>query len=53
VNAFNASNTVRDFDNFTYTIFGYFFYVSVPVQNRHLQVENLSHVSDLSCFYVA
>jgi len=44
VNAFNASNTVRDFDNFTYTIFGYFFNVSVPAQNRHLQVENVSHI---------
>jgi len=41
---------VRDYDNFTYTIFDYFFNVSVPVQNRHLQVENVSHISDLSCF---
>jgi hypothetical protein len=47
VNASNAANTVRDYENFTYTIFWLFFNVLVPVQNRHLQVENLSHVSDL------
>jgi len=33
---------VRNYNNFTYTIFGYSFTVSVPVQNRHLQVETLS-----------
>ncbi len=43
---------VRDYDNFTYTIFDYFFNVSVPIQNRHLQVENVSHISDSFRFQV-